>query len=139
MSQYSQENTFVGVSFSIKLPSSQQLYSQETPIQMFSCEYCDIFKNTHFEEDLRMAASDYPMVISIACCRNLCFHLFPKLFPRNSSFMRSDWSLASGSDENQSDVWKQLFWANRSKHHSCLSDSSEIRTHNHNGWVFFTN
>ena len=25
--------------------------------QMFSCEYCEIFKNTYFEEHLRMTAS----------------------------------------------------------------------------------
>ena len=25
---------------------------------MFSCEYCEIFKNTYFEEHLRMAAFD---------------------------------------------------------------------------------
>ena len=31
-------------------------YSQ-TPIQVFSCEYCASFKNAYFEEHLRMSAS----------------------------------------------------------------------------------
>ena len=29
----------------------------ETPTQVFSCEYYEIFKNTYFEEHLRTAAS----------------------------------------------------------------------------------
>ena len=28
------------------------------PTQVFSCEYCEIFKNIYFEEHLRTAASD---------------------------------------------------------------------------------
>ena len=39
--------------FLIKL----QLYQNETPIQVFSCEYCEVFKNTCFEKHLRMAVS----------------------------------------------------------------------------------
>ena len=30
---------------------------KETPTQVFSCEYCEVFKNTSFEEHLQMAAS----------------------------------------------------------------------------------
>ena len=44
---YSQENTSVWASF---------------PTQVFSCEYCKIFKNTYFEEHLWMAASVHPML-----------------------------------------------------------------------------
>ena len=33
--------------------------SKGTPTQVFSCEYCEIFKNTYFEEDLSTAASDF--------------------------------------------------------------------------------
>ena len=44
---YSQENTSVWASF---------------PTQVFSCEYCKIFRNTYFEEHLRMAASVHPML-----------------------------------------------------------------------------
>ena len=28
---------------------------KETPIQMFSCEFCELFKNTYFVEDLQTA------------------------------------------------------------------------------------
>ena len=31
----------------------KKLYQKETPIQVLSCEYCKIFKNTYFEEHLR--------------------------------------------------------------------------------------
>ena len=32
------------------------IYYKETPTQVFSCEYCEMFKNTCFKEQLRMAA-----------------------------------------------------------------------------------
>ena len=32
---------------------------KETPIQVFSCDYCKVFKKTYFEEHLRTAASVY--------------------------------------------------------------------------------
>ena len=35
------------------------LYSRETPTQMFSCKYCEIFKNNYSEEHLRTAASEW--------------------------------------------------------------------------------
>ena len=50
----SQKNTFVGVSFLIKL--QLQLYQKETPTQVFSCEICDIFKSTYLEEHLQTTA-----------------------------------------------------------------------------------
>ena len=34
-----------------------QLYSKENPTQVFSCEHCEIFKNTYFEEHLQTNAS----------------------------------------------------------------------------------
>ena len=37
--------------------SGQKLYLKETPSQVFSCEICDIFKTTYFEEHLRTTAS----------------------------------------------------------------------------------
>ena len=33
-----------------------QLYQKESPTQVFSCEICEISKNTYFEEHLRTAA-----------------------------------------------------------------------------------
>ena len=32
------------------------MFIKETPTQVFPCEYCEIFKNTYFEEHLRTAA-----------------------------------------------------------------------------------
>ena len=34
-------------------------FIKQTLTQVFSCEYCEILKNTYFEEHLRMAVSDY--------------------------------------------------------------------------------
>ena len=34
-----------------------QLYYRKTPTQVHSCEYCEIFKDTYFEEHLLTAAS----------------------------------------------------------------------------------
>ena len=39
------------------------IYYKETPTQVFSCEYCEMFKNTCFKEQLRMAApASHPKV-----------------------------------------------------------------------------
>ena len=46
ISQYSQENTCVGVLF----------IKSRFQHKCFSCEYCEMFKGTYFEEQLRMAA-----------------------------------------------------------------------------------
>ena len=35
-----------------------EILLKETPTQVFSCEYCEIFKNIYFEEHLRMANSE---------------------------------------------------------------------------------
>ena len=37
--------------------SGLQFYEKETPTLMLSCEYCETFKNTYFEEHLRTTAS----------------------------------------------------------------------------------
>ena len=44
----------------LKKVAGLQLYYKETPTQVFSPEYCEIFlKNTYFEEHLLTAASDF--------------------------------------------------------------------------------
>ena len=54
ISQISQENTFVGVSLQQSCrPEGLQLYYREAATQVFSCEYCKIFKNNFFIEHLR--------------------------------------------------------------------------------------
>ena len=43
-----------------------QLYSKEIPTQMLSYEICDIFKNTYFEEHLRMPAYvTYELILAL--------------------------------------------------------------------------
>ena len=48
----------LGARFSKPLfrPLGLQLYLKETPTQLFSCEFCENFKNTFFEEHLQTAA-----------------------------------------------------------------------------------
>ena len=35
----------------------EKIYLKENPPQVFSCKYCEIYKNSYFEEHLRTAAS----------------------------------------------------------------------------------
>ena len=49
-SQYSQEYTSLGVSNKVAGPKVN--FIKETPVQVFSCEYWEIFKNTFFVEHL---------------------------------------------------------------------------------------
>ena len=50
-------NTCVSL-FLIKLRACRKFYWKETPTQVFSYCYCEIFKNTCFEKHLRKTASD---------------------------------------------------------------------------------
>ena len=57
ISQYSHENIYAGVSFPIKIkPSGLQLCQIETPTQVFSWQYCEIFKKSYFDKHLWTAA-----------------------------------------------------------------------------------
>ena len=57
-SQNSQENTCTRVSFLIKLQvEACNLIEKETLAEVFSCEFCEIFKITFFTEHLRVTAS----------------------------------------------------------------------------------
>ena len=56
ISQNSQENNCARVSVLIKLPACNFI-KKESPIQMFSVEFCEIFKITFFTEDLLETAS----------------------------------------------------------------------------------
>ena len=57
VSQNSLENTFVGVSFLIKLEAWGNLIQKEILTQVFFCEYSEIFKNTFFTEHLQATSS----------------------------------------------------------------------------------
>ena len=51
--QCSQENTCAVFTFSYSCRAGGlQWYYKEIPTQVLSCQYCEIFKNTYFEEHL---------------------------------------------------------------------------------------
>ena len=52
------ENTCARGSFLIKLQASDFI-KNETLVQVFSCEFCESFKNTFFTEHIRATASIY--------------------------------------------------------------------------------
>ena len=59
VSQNSRENTCSRVSFIMKLlPEACNFVKKQTLAQVFSCEFCDIFKNTFFNGTPLVAASD---------------------------------------------------------------------------------
>ena len=59
ISQNSQENTCASLFFN-KVTGLRfaTLLKKETLAQVFSCEFCEIFKNAFFAKHLRMTASD---------------------------------------------------------------------------------
>ena len=57
ISQNSQEKTYARVSFLIKL-QAWGLLLKKTLAQVFSCEFCEISKNTYFIEHLWATASE---------------------------------------------------------------------------------
>ena len=64
-----------------KLPKSLQLSLKEAPTQMFSCKFCEIFKDAYFEEHLRTAAFKYGTMkrMKPAFLRLLVFIINPNL------------------------------------------------------------
>ena len=68
--------------------SDLQLFKKETLPQVFSCEFCEMFKNTIFYGTLLVAPSDY----YIKFCRNLS-----KLQPKNIAMKYLKMSLLSSS------------------------------------------
>ena len=42
-----------------KIFQKYRKFYRKTQTQVLSCEYCEVFKNTYFEEQLRTAASEY--------------------------------------------------------------------------------
>ena len=73
--QNSQENTCARVSFLIKLQATVcNFIKKETLVQVFSCEFCEIPKNTFFTEHLRATAFDLAQVLGRKrhCLANAC-------------------------------------------------------------------
>ena len=73
ISQISQDNTCVGVSFEQSCrPDDLQLYYKQTPTKVFSCEICGIFKNIYFEEHLRTTAFKHRSSFLEVFCKSSC-------------------------------------------------------------------
>ena len=69
MSQNSQENTCASDYFLIKLQAEPcNFIKKETLTQVFSCEFCEISKNTFFHRTTPVAASEL--------VKKCCFKLF---------------------------------------------------------------
>ena len=70
ISQISQENTKVAG------PRPASFIKKETRTQVFSCEICEIFKNTYLEEHIRTAASEplklFPKKYLKSFCKAFC-------------------------------------------------------------------
>ena len=78
ISQNSQENTVARVSFLIKVQAVPATLLKDTLAQAFSCEFCEISKNTCFTENVRATASVFFSNSSISGeVHFLSFSLFP--------------------------------------------------------------
>ena len=61
--QNSQENTCVGLSWCLRFrPEACNFTEKETPTQVLSCEFYEIFKNFFFIEKLHVITSGYPVI-----------------------------------------------------------------------------
>ena len=89
-----------------------QLYLKETQAQLFSCEYCEVFKNTYFEEHLRTAASEItnshitkPNIKNNCSIKNQIFHLLPTNLPCViKTILIKDWQ------EPEAIFYNWIFW-----------------------------
>ena len=43
-------------------------HKKETPAQVFSCEFCETFKNNIFTEHVRTTATVYAILLIYTCC-----------------------------------------------------------------------
>ena len=60
---------------------SETLFKRETPAQVFSCEFCEIFKKIAFTEHLLTAASGFPLTYNlnefITRVKGVCYRQVP--------------------------------------------------------------
>ena len=75
-------------------PEGLQLYEREKATQVFSCEYCEIFKNTYLEEHQLTAAS------------NLCFFRHPEHDSIQVFILPWSWCIS----KNYFSYWKSKPW-----------------------------
>ena len=74
ISQNLQENTFARVFFNKAAGGACNFIKKETLAQVFSCEICEIFKNSNFGEHLRIASASDSRLIQTSF-RDVCMTL----------------------------------------------------------------
>ena len=63
---------------------------KETPIQVFSCDYCKVFQKTYFEKYLRTAASVYSKDLwNIRIVPEICFQRGFEFIKRNVIYKKN--------------------------------------------------
>ena len=116
-SQNSQENTCARVSFLIKF---NKVVKKETLAQVFSCEFCEIFKNRFFKRVLLVAASEcdltvsiIPIIISLLLDLNLNIHktdVFWTSYVRLSLVSRESKKIVSNAKSNEANKKLRKFF-----------------------------
>ena len=99
ISQNSQGNTCARVSFLIKLQETWKLIKKETLVQVFSCEFCEISKNTFLHRTPLVTASETSK-------RSLAVIFFSNT--RKEFTFKISKTITSGRVANN---WKQQFWS----------------------------
>ena len=68
-----------------------QTFRPVTPTQVFSCDYCEIFKNSYFEEHLRTAASVYSedLLKYKNCVIKICFQRVFEFIKKNVIYKKN--------------------------------------------------
>ena len=60
------------------MPKACNFIKKETPAQVFSCEFCEIFKNTYFYKTSPVAACIcFIICFCFCCCCCIIFTIFP--------------------------------------------------------------
>ena len=78
-SQNSQENTSARASFLTKLQAASGFINKETLALVFSCEFCEIFKNAFFTEHLWATASESNIFsVKIYCIKKTQYQSLPQ-------------------------------------------------------------
>ena len=83
--KFAEKNASVGFS-SLKLPEDCNSIKKETPAQIFSYQFCEVFKSTYFAEYLQIAASQNGYAITSPSfslpqfCKKIQMGSFPSNF-----------------------------------------------------------
>ena len=105
----------------VKRYSVKKVFLKETPTQVFSCQICEIFKNTYSEEHLRATASKHRSSFLGVFCRSCCSALMRWWNISFSEAVVQSWRVLHGNllkislhhkhvSKNSTTVAKQRYW-----------------------------